>query len=36
MKAVGSSVFFTKECAHTLPNVIAEITDSATTYDIVS
>ena len=36
MKAVGSSVFITKECAHTLPNVIAEITDSARTYDNVS
>jgi two-component system NarL family response regulator len=26
MKAVGSSAFVTKECAHTLPDVIAKIT----------
>ena len=36
MKAVGSSGFITKECAHTLPNVIAKITDSPMANDIVS
>jgi DNA-binding NarL/FixJ family response regulator len=33
MKAVGSSHFVTKECAHTLPDVIARITGHPITQD---
>jgi CheY-like chemotaxis protein len=33
MKAVGSSHFVTKECAHTLPDVISRITGRPITKD---